>query len=497
MNIANNLERARTFFPDKAAIIFEGKSYTYRQLDEEVNRLANGLRALGVERGDRVAVFLPNHPAFVTSYFAIQKAGAIAVSLNALLKRDEVKYIVDDSEAKVLLTTAELREQVPQPELASLKHIIIVEGEAGNDLDLAEVLAKGDNRFICAEMEPSDPAALLYTSGTTGFPKGATLTHGNVVSNVYATVHHTGMRPDDRMHLFLPLFHCFGQNFIMNSAVNTAATMVMHRRFIPDPVLETIQRERVTMFFAVPTIFIYYLNMDTSKYDLSSLRYCFTAAATMPDEIARRWEQQFKLRVYEGYGLTECSPFASYNHDFRHKYGTVGMPIENVEMKIVDESGNPLPPGEWGEIVIKGPNVMQGYWRKPEATAQAIRNGWLHSGDIGTTDEEGYFYIVDRVKDMINAAGFNVYPAEVEDVLYRHQAIKEVAVYGAPDPIKGEMVKAAIVLKEGVTATPEELIEFCRSSMATYKTPREVIFMDQLPKSATGKILKRVLREQK
>jgi long-chain acyl-CoA synthetase len=497
MNIANNLERARTFFPEKAAILFEGKSYTYRQLDEEVNRLANGLRALGVERGDRVAIFLPNHPAFVTGYFAIQKAGAIAVSLNALLKRDEVKYIIEDSESRVMLTTAELREQVPHEALASLKHIIIVEGEAGNDLALAEVLAKGDSRSTCADMAPSDPVALLYTSGTTGFPKGATLTHGNVVSNVYATVHHTGMRPDDRMHLFLPLFHCFGQNFIMNSAVNATATMVIHRRFVPDPVLEAIQRDRVTMFFAVPTIFIYYLNMDTSKYDLSSLRYCFTAAATMPDEIARRWEQQYKLRVYEGYGLTECSPFASYNHDFRHKYGTVGMPIENVEMKIVDESGNPLPPGEWGEIVIKGPNVMQGYWRKPEATAQAIRNGWLHSGDIGTTDEEGYFYIVDRVKDMINAAGFNVYPAEVEDVLYRHQAIKEVAVYGIPDPVKGEMVKAAIVLKEGVSVTPEEIIEFCRNSIATYKTPREVIFMDQLPKSATGKILKRVLREQK
>src|SRR5688572_7428129 len=198
MNIANNLERARTFFPEKAAILFEGKSYSYRQLDEEVNRLANGLRALGVERGDRVAIFLPNHPAFVTSYFAIQKAGGIAVSLNALLKQDEVKYIIDDSEAKVLLTTAELREQVPHKELASLKHIVIAEGEAANDLALAEVLTKGDSRATCADMAPSDPAALLYTSGTTGFPKGATLTHGNVVSNVYATVHHTGMRPDDR-----------------------------------------------------------------------------------------------------------------------------------------------------------------------------------------------------------------------------------------------------------------------------------------------------------
>jgi long-chain acyl-CoA synthetase len=281
----------------------------------------------------------------------------------------------------------------------------------------------------------------------------------------------------------------------MNAAVNTGATLVMHRRFEPEPVLQAIEREQVTMFFAVPTIFIYFLNMDTSAYDLSSLRYCFTAAATMPQEIARRWQEKYNRTVYEGYGLTECSPFASYNHDFQHRFGSIGTPIENVEMKVVDEQGNELPPGEWGEIVIKGPNVMPGYWKKPDATAEAIRDGWLHSGDIGLTDEDGFFYIVDRVKDMINAAGFNVYPAEVEQVIYKHPAVKEVAVYGLTDPIKGETVKAAIVLKEGASATPEEVIGFCRDRMAVYKAPRQVDFVDQLPKSATGKILKRVLRE--
>jgi long-chain acyl-CoA synthetase len=496
MNIAQNLERARLFFPDKTALIFEGRAYTYRELDEDVNRLANGLRALGVERGDRVALFLPNIPAFALAYFAVQKLGGIAVSINSLFKTEEVKFIANDAGAKVLFTTEMQREYVPDDELPALEHVVIAEGEAGNDLALDELIARGDSRFRAVDMERDEPAAILYTSGTTGFPKGATLTHSNLVSNVYSTVHHTGMRPEDRLHLFLPLFHCFGQNFILNASVNACATVVLHRRWDPEPVLEAVQREGVTMFFAVPTIYIYLLNMDTSAYDLSSVRYYFSAAATMPQEVARCWEEQHGLRIYEGYGLTESTPFASYNHDIRPKFGSVGTPIENVEMKIFDEEGNELPPGEWGEIVIRGPNVMKGYWNRPEATAQAIQNGWLRSGDIGMTDDEGYFYIVDRVKDMINAAGFKVYPAEVEQVLYRHPAVREAAVYGIPDPVKGEAVKAAIVLKEGATATAQEIIEFCRSNLATFKAPREVEFVTELPKSATGKILKRVLREQ-
>lgn len=496
MNIAENLERARLFFPDKPALVFEGRTYTYRQLNEEVNRLANGLRALGIEPGDRVALFLPNIPAFAVAYFAVQKAGGIAVSINSLFKTDEVKHVVNDAGAKVLFTTEAQRQYVSTETLPTLEQVVIAEGEAGNDLALDELSARGDSRFRAGDMERDDPAAILYTSGTTGFPKGATLTHSNLVSNVYSAVHHTGMRPDDRLHLFLPLFHCFGQNFILNAGINACATVVLHRRFEPEPVLETIQRERVTMFFAVPTIYIYLLNMDTLAYDLSSLRYYFSAAATMPREVARRWQEEHGLRVYEGYGLTESTPFASYNHDVRPKFGSVGTPIENVEMKIFDDAGNELSLGEWGEIVIRGPNVMQGYWNDPDATAQAIRNGWLRSGDIGTTDDEGYFYIVDRVKDMINAAGFKVYPAEVEQVLYRHPAVHEAAVYGIADPVKGEAVKAAIVLREGAAATTEEIIEFCRDKIATYKAPRDVEFVSEIPKSAVGKILKRVLREE-
>jgi long-chain acyl-CoA synthetase len=338
---------------------------------------------------------------------------------------------------------------------------------------------------------------LLYTSGTTGFPKGATLSHGNVVSNAWATVHHAGYTRDDRMILFLPMFHVFGQNFIVNATFQACATLVLHRRFVPDAVLESIRRDRVSMFFAVPTIYIGLLNLPLPDDALASIRYEFSAAATMPREISARWTERFGRPVFEGYGLTECSPFACYNHDFRHKFGSVGTPIENTEIRILDMDDHELPVGQWGEICIRGPGVMQGYWNKPEETRQALRNGWLHSGDIGMLDDEGYVFIVDRVKDMINVSGFKVWPAEVEQFLYKHPAVQEVAVYGRPHPEKGEMVVAAIVRREGAGATGEEIVAYCRSHMAAYKAPAQVDFVAELPKSATGKILKRTLRDQR
>ncbi len=496
MNIAQNVERARRHFPNKAAIIFGDRVYTYAELDTAINRVGNALRGLGVGRGDRVAIYLPNMPTFVIAYYAIQKIGAIAVSLNSMLKRQEVEFILSDCGAKALFTTGEMLAHVPVEELPALEHVIVVDGDPAGHTPLDRLVERASATLTAADMAPDEPAAILYTSGTTGFPKGATLSHRNVVSNMYSTVHHTGLVPDDRLMLFLPLFHVFGQNFIMNGGFTAGATLVLLPRFEPEAVLDAIQHHRATCFYAVPTIYVYLLNMDTSAWDLSSVRYYFTAAATMPKEVALRWKEKTGLMTYEGYGLTECSPFASYNHDFHHKFGSIGEPIENVEMKIVDEEGNELPPGEWGEIIIRGPGVMLGYWNRPEETAQAIRDGWLHSGDVGMTDDEGYFYIVDRVKDMINAAGFKVFPAEVENVIYQHPAVREVAVYGKPDPVKGERVVADVVLKEGVTATPEEIIAFVRDRIAVYKAPREVRLVSEIPKSATGKILKRVLREQ-
>jgi long-chain acyl-CoA synthetase len=343
-------------------------------------------------------------------------------------------------------------------------------------------------------MQPGEPAALLYSSGTTGSPKGVTLTHDNVVSNARATVKHCGFRHEDRLACFLPLFHVFGQNFIMNGCFEAGATLVLWRRFVQDAVLEGIRHDKVTMFFAVPTIYIALLNAAVAKEKLASVRYYFSAAATMPQEISRRWADAYGQRVYEGYGLTECSPFAAYNHVSEHRFGSVGTAVENFELKIFGESDVEVPRGEWGEIVIRGPGVMKGYWGKPEDTARALRGGWLHSGDIGRMDADGYVYIVDRLKDMVNVSGFKVWPAEVENVLYRHPAVEEAAVYGAPDPLKGEQVRAAIVLRQGRRASAEELIGHCRDYLAVYKAPERIEFVSELPKSATGKVLKRVLR---
>ncbi len=494
MNIAKNIERASLYFPEKAALIFEGRIYSYRELNERINRLANALKGLGVEKGDRVGLFLPNIPAFPIAYFAAEKLGAIVVSINVMSKKREIKYIVNDSGCKIVFTASDLREEVPLDELPSLEKIIIAEGEAGNDLDMEGLIAGASPACRCLDMDPHDPAAILYTSGTTGFPKGAVLTHMNVVSNSLSAGNHSGATPEDRMQLFLPLFHCFGQNFIMNSAFTKCATLVLHRRFELEPVLEALAAHRVSMFFAVPTIYINILNTDTSGFDLSSLRYCFTAAATMPRETASQWKAKFGMSTHEGYGLTECSPHAIYNHDYRFKHGSIGSPIENVDVKIADFEGNELEPGEQGEILVRGPNVMKGYWNRPEDTEKAIRNGWLHTGDIGMMDDEGYFYITDRLKDMINAAGFNVYPNEVEQVIYQHPSVQEAAVYGVADPVRGETVHASIVLKQGAQASEESIIAFLRTNMAAYKVPRKIILTEALPKSPTGKILKRILR---
>jgi len=496
MNVVQNIESAAKFFPDKTAILFEDKKIKYTDLNTSVNRLANAMKANGVRKGDRVGLYLPNIPEFAICYFATLKIGAIAVSVNPMLKSYELKYILNDSGTVLLFTVGELLENLERDEYENLKHVVVCEGDARDNPALEAWIEKGAEGFQTADLNPQKPAAILYTSGTTGFPKGATLTHGNVVSNAWATVHHAGYAQNDCMPVFLPLFHVFGQNFIMNGTFSACATLAMYRRFVPDIVLESIGRDHVTMFFAVPAIYIALLNMDLSKYDLSSIRYEFSAASTMPREISSQWTERFGRPIFEGYGLTECSPFACYNHDFQHKFGSVGTPIENFEVKIFDEDDRQVPLGKWGEICIRGPGVMQGYWNRTEETEQALRSGWLHSGDTGYMDDEGYVFIVDRVKDMINVAGFKVWPAEVEQFLYTHPAIKELAVYGAPHPEKGEIVRAAIVLKENASATAEEITSFCRENLANYKVPASVAFIDELPKSATGKILKRVLRDQ-
>jgi long-chain acyl-CoA synthetase len=496
MNVAEHVERIAGKTPKHPAIRFEGKTVTYGVLNACANALAGALQKKGVRRGDRVALYLPNIPAFALAYLAAEKIGAIAVSINSIFKAEETRYILEDSGAKIVFTVAGLLPNVPRAECRSVKHVVLCEGSSPEAQSLDDWLALGSAEFRTENMGPDDPAALLYSSGTTGFPKGVTLTHNNIVSNIRTAAKHSGYRASDRLAVFLPLFHVFAQNYIMNGGLEAGATLVLFRRFVPDVVLPAIRSEGITMFFAVPTIYIALLSANVPKEALASIRYFFSAAATMPEEISRRWTDACGLRVNEGYGLTECSPFAAYNHMSRHKFGSVGTAVDNFAIRIVDENDKEVPRGQWGEIAIRGPGVMKGYWNKPKDTEWALRGGWLHSGDIGRMDEENYVYIVDRVKDMINVSGFKVWPAEVENMLYRHPAVKELAVYGVPDPVKGEKVSVAIVLKEGASVTAEDIIAYCREKLAVYKAPESVEFVRELPKSATGKILKRILRDQ-
>ena len=503
MNLATTLQQWARQRPDHPAIRFEGRSLSYAQLDAQAARLAHALRSRGVRDGDRIALFLPNVPEFVVAYFASQLLGTVTVSINAIFKSAEVEYLLNDSGACTVFTLTELVGYVPRARCPGVRHVVVCDAPAGGAADgtetLADWLAALPAEAACfapVDRRADDPAALLYSSGTTGFPKGVTLSQHNIASNVATAAEASGYRSDDRLALFLPLFHVYGQNYILNGAVRAGATVVLFRRFVPEAVLDAVQNERITMFFGVPTIFIALLNMDLSRWDLSSIRYEMSAASTMPEEVSRRWTERFGRRVYEGYGLTECSPFAAYNDAKAHRFGSVGRAVRDFEVAIHDPRGQSVAPGEWGEIVIRGPGVMVGYWNRPQETAEALRGGWLHSGDIGRMDADGYVYIVDRVKDMINVSGFKVWPAEVEQYLYRLPQIQECAVYGVPDANKGESVAVAVVAVAGSGLTGQQVIDWCREHLAAYKVPARADVVSELPKSATGKLLKRVLREQ-
>jgi long-chain acyl-CoA synthetase len=502
MNIAEALDRNKIFFPDRDSIVYGGRTWSYRQFWEDANRAANALASLGVGRSDKVCVFLTNCPEFVIAYYACQKLGALCVSLSSMSKAAEIEYMANDCEGVVLVTEEALLPEVPaRARIAGIRTVVSVDGPRGGrapgDRNWADLLAAAAPEFRTAAMERDDGAAIIYTSGTTGKPKGVVLTHGNVVSNTNAAKYMTGMRGEDRVLCFLPIYHSFGQNFIFNSVVQAGCTLVLHKKFEPEPILKSLRADRITNWYAVPPIYIMLLNHpDKAVIDeaLKNVRYCFSAAASMPGEVARRWKERFGLDVNEGYGLTESTPFASYNHEFRHKEGSVGTAIMNVEIAILDQDGEEVPRGELGEICIRGPNVMKGYYGNPEATRETMVNGYLRSGDIAYMDEEGYLFIVDRVKDMINAAGLKIWPREVEEVIYTHPNVRECAVIGVPHEVYGESVKAVIALKVPGTTQAEEIIDLCKKNLADYKAPRIVEFVAELPKNPTGKILKRELR---
>jgi long-chain acyl-CoA synthetase len=489
VNLASNVVRSAQTYADRAALRIGDDTLSYRELDQASARVAGLLQDRGVKPGDRVGIMLSNTPEFAIVYFGVLRAGAVVVPMNPLLKSREVGYYLGDSGARLMFVgQAFAPEAQSGAKQAGADAIVVDPGGFGETLagtrPSGEVIERGDE----------DTAVILYTSGTTGQPKGAELTHANLTRNAEITVHDLiGLTTDDVIFGGLPLFHAFGQTCTLNTAVAVGACLTLLPRFDAGQALRILAEHRVTVFAGVPTMFSALLHRpDRDAYDVSRLRLCFSGGAAMPVEVMRNFEAAFGCIVLEGYGLSETSPVASFNHpDRERKPGTIGTPIEGVQMRVVDEAGNEVPQGETGEIAIRGHNVMKGYWQHPEATAAAITDGWFHTGDIGRVDEDGYFSIVDRKKDLIIRGGYNVYPREIEEVMHEHPAVAEVAVIGLPHPDLGEEVGAAFALKLGPIPTPGELRDHVKRQVAAYKYPRKVWIVDALPKNATGKILKR------
>jgi len=515
LNLASVLEHPARLTPERIAITGGGRQLTYAELDAQANRVAAGLHALGIRAGEHVALSCPNVLWFPIAYFGILKAGAVVVPLNVLLKPREIAYHLKDSHAKACLAF-EGTPELPIGSMArtacadaSCPHFILLPRDPASppsgEVTIASIMRDAP-AFHAARREPDDTAVILYTSGTTGNPKGAELTHGNMVSNAVAC--HDMFRPAfdtgaDVQHvtlISLPLFHSTAQTAQMNSALYGGFRLVLLPRFEPAPVLDAFAREGVGLWVAVPTMYWALLqHARASGVDLSgvaaSLKLCASGGAPMPVELLRDFERTFGVRMLEGYGLSETAPVVAFNQLQRaSKPGTVGLPIFGVEVRCVDEHDNTLPPGERGEVLVRGPNVMKGYYARPDATAEALRGGWFRTGDIGQMDADGYLAIVDRKKDLILRAGFNVYPREVEEVLMSHPAVALAAVVGVPDERLGEEVKAFIVRKPNAAITEEEMIAWARAEMAAFKYPRLVEFRETLPIGPTGKVMKRELR---
>jgi long-chain acyl-CoA synthetase len=488
MNLAGILTDSAGRDGDHVAVKLDDAELTYSQLDGATAHIVGMLREHGLEPGDRVGIMLPNVPYFPVCYFGVLRAGGVVVPMNVLLKKREVAFYLGDSGAKLLFAWEGFAEDAQAgAEEAGSECLLVTPGEFEHEVGRAEAITE------LADTADDDTAVILYTSGTTGTPKGAELTHSNLTRNAKAARALFDLDSDAITLGALPLFHSFGQTCAMNATIGAGGTLTLMPRFEPGKALEIIQRDKVSLFQGVPTMYGAMLHCpEREKFDVSSVKRCASGGSAMPVELMRGFEDAFGCAIIEGYGLSETSPVASFNHiDRPRKPGSIGTPIEGVEMKLVDDDGGEVAQGEVGEIVIRGHNVMKGYWGRDDATTETIRDGWFYSGDIGKVDEDGYFFIVDRKKDLIIRGGYNVYPREIEEVLYEHPAVREAAVVGLPHDEYGEEVGAAVALKDGAEATPEELREFVKEHVAAYKYPRQVWLVDELPKGPTGKILKR------
>ncbi len=505
-NLGDSLRNTAQRFPKKTAIVFGQKTISFKTLDETTDKLAAGLAHRGIRKGMRVAIFLDNCPEFIISYYAIAKTGATIVPVNFMFKTDEATYILRDCEASAIITSRPYVEFAQNLQLRTDKLTTVI---CTNQIDRPHVLnfpaLKRDDTSSLDSIKPhqADCAVILYTSGTTGHPKGAMLSHRNLLVN--AADCSRNMNIDHRLTLIciLPLFHSFAATVCMNLPILTGAKIVLMKSVKPfKRVVRAIRRNRVNVFVGIPSMFTLLANfklpriLHTPLIKLfNPLKFCVSGAAALPEKTLKTFEKKFRVPLLEGYGLTEAAPVVTLNPGKGiRKAGSIGLRLApHLDVKIIDENGRELKHNAVGELIVRGPSVMQGYFNQPEATKEAIMEGWLHTGDMAKVDAEGYFFIAGRKKEMVNVRGLNVYPREIEDVLYQHPAVKETAVIGVQDEHKGEVPKAFVVLKETASATERELLTYIRQKLAPYKIPKRVVFRKSLPKNSTGKILKRIL----
>ncbi|MCM3404765.1 fatty acid--CoA ligase family protein [Cytobacillus oceanisediminis] len=513
MNLTEQLHETAIKMGNKTAYYFMDQSSTYGELDGAVTKFADGLSKLGVKKGDHIALLLGNSPHFVIGLHGALRLGATVIPINPIYTPDEIGYIVNNGDVKALVTLdllVPLIEKMHQA-LPRVENFIICETPQGQASkadpsalsafskmkSFTQVIASGDLDFKGPELKDDETAVILYTSGTTGKPKGAMLTHKNLYCNAKDVSDYLHMNENDRVITTLPMFHVFCLTVALNAPLMNGATILIDPKFSPKEIFRLAKKYEPTVFAGVPTMYNFLLQFDDGNTeDLKSLRLCISGGAAMPVALLHGFEKKFNVIVSEGYGLSEASPVTCFNPlDKPRKAGSIGQSIMNVENKVVNELGEEVSVGEVGELIVRGPNVMKGYYKLPEETAATIRDGWLYTGDLAKKDEEGYFYIVDRKKDLILVGGYNVYPREVEEMLYNHEDVVEVAVLGVPDPNLGEAVRCYVVTKNP-QLTEELLLAYCAEHLAKYKVPSSIEFLEELPKNTTGKILRRALKNQ-
>ncbi|MGM9950437.1 MAG: fatty acid--CoA ligase family protein [Lysinibacillus sp.] len=512
MNLVEQIRQQAFEQPEKTAYYFMGKGTSYAELEHTIGRFASALQDMGVEKGDHVALLLGNTPHFIISLYATMRIGATAIPINPIYTPDEISYIIQNGDVKAVIALDMLLPLVeigvkafPQvegyiicettPDIGE-KYAALSDAARGKAKLFTHVLAAATTTVEPVEVDTDDTAVILYTSGTTGHPKGAMLTHGNLYSNARDVGNYLQMSGEDRIITTLPVFHVFALTVVVNAPLMRGATLLLAPRFSPAEIFQLAEHYKATVFAGVPTMFNFlYQFEEGNPKAFSHLRLAISGGASLPVALLHSFEEKFNVRVSEGYGLSEASPVTCFNPlDRERKAGSIGQSIINVENKVVDVHGEEVPVGEVGELIVRGPNVMKGYYKMPEETAMTIRDGWLYTGDLARKDEEDYFYIVDRKKDMIIVGGYNVYPREVEEVLFAHPKVVEAAVVGLPDTDFGEAVHAYVVLKDGAVSA-EELKDYCTEHIVKYKVPKTIEILDELPKNSTGKILRRSLKD--